>query len=123
MFNTITNEIIIEGECDDDAESLIAYWLGDLFEEPLIKDETFKAEWEAYVTEYEKENNCQPGFAELESFIERYDSTSWIAYEITSYGMACGPVTSTVLLVVNKDVIVEEVEDEDIEYPVNETNE
>jgi len=117
MFNSKTKEIIIEWECDDNAESLIAYWIGELFDEPVIKDETLRVAWEEYVATFERENDCSPGFEELESFIEGYDTSSWVAYEITSDGMACGPVSFTALYVVDKDVVVEEMVEEEDENP------
>jgi hypothetical protein len=38
MYNPATGEIIINEECNDNAKSLIAYWLREVFEDPFIKD-------------------------------------------------------------------------------------
>lgn len=122
MFNPITGDVIVEWECDDDATSLIAYWVDECFNEPVIKDEVLKESWETYVEKFENENEDTPFFEELETFIKDYETSVWIAHKITTCGMACGPVSNTVLFVVDKDIIVEEFNEDEIENESEERN-
>ena len=115
IYNPLTDEIIVDEECDDNAKSLIAYWLDDSIFEPIINNETLKAAWEAFAERHEEDNGESPCWEDLIKFLEEYSSAEWTGYEITSYGMACGPVTSTVVFIVDRDVIVEELDGEEMD--------
>ena len=39
----------------------------------------------------------------LEKFLNEYDEPNYVAFEITTGGIACGPISSTVVLVINMD--------------------
>jgi len=112
MYNPVKNEVIIEEDCDDDAESLIAYWFSEVFDEPLIKDDLLRSSWEEFSAKYEAENDDTPGYEELEKFLSEYDAAEWIVYIICSSGIACGPISNTGWFVVDKDTLVEEIYDE-----------
>lgn len=109
MFNQGTGEVIVDEECDDNAKSLIAYWLDDSVDNPIINNNTLKSAWEAFTERYKVDNDESPYWEDMIQFLEEYDTTEWIGYEITSSGIACGPVSYTVVYVVEKDVIVEEL--------------
>jgi hypothetical protein len=109
IFNPTTGEVIVHHDCDDDASSLIAYWINGIIDEPLIKNEELNKAWETYVDKYKKDNDIYPGYEELYKFLEGYDNPEWLGFEITSNGIACGPVSFTVVYIVDKDVIVEEL--------------
>jgi hypothetical protein len=44
-----------------------------------------------------------PGSDELIEFLKAYKAPTWAVFEITTSGMACGPVSSTVWMVVDLD--------------------
>ena len=116
MYNPSTSEVIVDEECNDDAKSLIGYWLGGFLDEPHINNETLKLAWEAFVG---KSNidiaHSLYSWDALGKFLEEYDNPEWIGYEITSSGIACGPISFTEVFIVDKDVIVEELDGEDID--------
>jgi hypothetical protein len=115
MLNLTTGEVIVEEECNDDAKSLKGYWIGDFLNEPIINDDKLKTAWETFVENFNKDNRGTPFcWDALDKFLEVYDNPSWIGYEITSSGMACGPIGYTVVYIVDKDVIVEELGDEEM---------
>jgi len=108
VYNPKTGDVIVDGKSgDNQASSLVAVWLDDCFREPIIKDAQLKLAWETFAEKFRKENDEFPGFEELYDFLETYDTPSWIAFKINSYSLACGPVWSTTMLVVNKEVIIE----------------
>jgi hypothetical protein len=110
MINPTTGEVIVEVECNDNALSLKGYWLGDFLNEPIIIDDKLKTAWEAFVDNFNKDNLGTPFcWDDLDKFLEVFDNPLWIGYEITSSGIACGPIGYTVVYIVDKDVIVEEL--------------
>jgi hypothetical protein len=115
MLNSTTGEIIVEEECHDDAKSLKGYWIGDFLNEPIINDESLKTAWEAFVENFNKDNRGSIRWDDLDKFLEVFDNPSLIGYEITSSGLACGPIGYTVVYIVDKDVIVEELGEEEID--------
>lgn len=115
MSNSLTGEVIIDEECNDDAKSLKGYWIDDFLNEPIINDDKLKAAWESFVENFNKDNHGTPFcWDDLDKFLEVFDNPSWIGYEINSSGMACGPIGYTVVYIVDKDVIVEELGDEEM---------
>lgn len=116
MFNPTTGGYIIDEYCDDDAKDLIAYWLGD-FEH--FNDESLKQAWESYEERINKgKRDIYFNWKRLIKFLKAYQSDEWIAYKITSSGVACGMVSYTTVYVVHKNVEVVEVMDEDDEMDV-----
>jgi hypothetical protein len=110
MFNPITGEVIVEEECRNDAKSLKGYWLCDLLDEPVINEDKLRTAWEDFMENYIKDNQGIPfSWDAVEKFLENLDNPLWIAYEVTSTGIACGPVSFTDVFIVDKDVIVEEL--------------
>ena len=51
MFNSQTGEVIVDEECDDNAKSLIGYWLDDFAH---FNDETLRKAWETYEEQINK---------------------------------------------------------------------
>lgn len=112
IYNPRTGEVIVDEECNDDAKSLIGYWLDGFIDKPVINDRKLLAAWEDFIVRH-KEDNCEsPYWEHLYKFLEDYDNPEWVCYEITSCGLACGPICSTVVYIVDKDVIVEEVDEQ-----------
>lgn len=107
MLNPTSGEVIVDEECADNATSLIAYWFDDSIDNPVINNETLKTAWDAFVGNQDDGNFLY--WEDLIEFLETYDSPGWIGYEITSSGIACGPVSYTVVYIVEKDVIVEDL--------------
>jgi len=110
MYHPKTGEIIIDKEGLKETDSLIAYWVDEILMEPQIYNETLRKSWEYFVAKYEEEEDDYPYFDDLINFLKNYKSSEWIVYEITISGIACGPVSTTVWHVVDKDVVVEETE-------------
>ncbi|MCG6189121.1 hypothetical protein [Maribellus maritimus] len=102
MYNPTTGEVIVDEECNDNAKSLIAYWLDDFAH---FNNETLMKAWEAYE---EKTNKGKIdnyfNWKRLIKFIEQYDSPDWISYHINVGGYD----SYTILFVVHKEVEVEE---------------
>ena len=70
MFNSTTGEVIVDEECNDHAKPLIAYWLDDSIDSPIINYETLKTAWETFIERYGEDNDESPYWEDLIKFIE-----------------------------------------------------
>jgi hypothetical protein len=111
MHNPVTGEIIVDMECNEVARSMKAYWVDMAFNEPHFNDAELQAAWESFTSDYEKNNyGVRPDYEALEVFLQDHDNPQWIVFRIESSGMSNGTVSSTAWYVVEKEVIVEEVD-------------
>ncbi len=110
MYCPSTDDVIFapgDEEISEYAEAFIAYWHGEVLYEPVIRDEELKGAWNK-LYENLKESDSFPDMWEIvEKFLTEYENNSWIIYECTFCGMACGPVSTTVYFVVNSDTVIE----------------
>ncbi len=117
MYCPSTDEVIFApyyDEINDGAKAFIASWHGEVLEEPIIEDAKFEAAWNDIYKEWNAEEDPELDIWELlEKFLLEYENPDWVVYECTFYGMACGPVKTTVYFVVKADTIIEE--DPDLE--------
>lgn len=127
MYCPSTNEVIFapgDEEINEDADAFIAYWHGEVLEEPSIKDEKLEAAWNEFFGKWsESEDEDCDLWDAVEKFLTDYENPAWTVYECTFYGMACGPTSTTVYYVVKRDTVVEvdpdyveESDDECVEY-------
>ena len=110
MYCPSTDETIFAPyyeEINEDAEAFIAYWHGDVLDQPEIKDVRLKSAWEKYFEKWNETDDIDI-FEAVEKFLKKYKNEEWIVYECTFYGMACGPTSTTVYYVVKSDTIIED---------------
>jgi hypothetical protein len=63
---------------------------------------------------FESENEDDTvGAEELESFLRNYPAPNWSVFEIITRSMSCGPISSTVWLVVDLNTELDEEEGAD----------
>ncbi len=107
LYCAATGEVILE-DCEpinEDALALKGYWIDELMSEPFIKDEKLQQSWDLFIKKHEEEHNDFPNYSEIEAFLVNYDKPNWVIYKISTHGMACGPVWSTVWHVVDMNVM------------------
>jgi hypothetical protein len=95
----VTGEYILKEDepINEDAKTLMAYWLDMTFEEPFIKNEKLRVSWQTFTEKYIHENDgYEPDFDAFEAFIGSLNWDNWICYKLVINGMACGPTSSTV---------------------------
>lgn len=117
MYCPSTDEVIFAPhyeEIEEDANAFVAYWHGEVLDEPMIKNHKLAQAWEKIHKDWSEQEEPELDIWELvEKFLSDYENPDWIVYECTFYGMACGPVQTTVYYVVKADTIIEE--DPDLE--------
>ena len=109
MFCPSTDEVIFAPdyeEINENAEAFIAYWHGEVLDQPSITDEKLKAAWDEYFEKW-KDSEDIDIWDSVEKFLTDYENPAWIVYESTFHGMACGPVATTVYFVVKADTVIE----------------
>lgn len=78
----------------DDVPSVVGYWIGEVVEEPIIKDENLQEAWDVFV-----ENDGSDDMPTR--FLSEYNNLNWVVFELTTSGIACGPMSSTIWYVIN----------------------
>ena len=110
MYCTSTDEVIFAPgyeTINEDAEAFIAYWHGAVLDEPLITDNKLESAWNEYFESCGNSLGICEKWETVEKFFREYDNATWMVYECTFYGMACGPTTTTVYYVVKADTVIE----------------
>lgn len=125
-----TSETILDMSCDDynrDASALLGEWTYGSPDEPHIKHPGLKEIWNNFFEDY-KSKHDDDYYSDLYetwvAFLKTLDEPGWAAYDLTFQGIACGPISYTILYVVLADTIVKEVfyEDEEDEEWEDEEN-
>jgi len=108
FYCPVTGEhILLEEEpVNEDASTLMAYWVDMAFEEPFFKNEELKEKWDLFCPKFVAENDgYDPEFEDLENFLKEINWPNWVCFKLNHSGMACGPVSNTVWKVLNLNVI------------------
>jgi hypothetical protein len=111
MYCPSTDEVIFAPdyeEINDSAEAFIAYWHGEVLDQPEIKDPKLKVAWDKYFEKWDELSEEMFPFDIVEKFLRSYRNSKWKVFECTFHGMACGPVSTTVYYVVKDDTFIEE---------------
>jgi len=110
MYCPSTDEVIFAPdyeEINEGAEAFIAYWHGEVLDEPSITDDRLEKAWIEYFEKWDELMENLDAWEAVEKFLSDYENPSWIVYECTFHGMACGPVATTVYYVVKADTEIE----------------
>ena len=111
MYCPSSDEVIFAPEYEEineNADAFIAYWHGEVLDQPAITDEKLKAAWEKYFEKWDELYEELDPFEIVEKFLKSFRNSKWKVLECTFHGMACGPVSTTVYYVVKADTIIEE---------------
>jgi len=94
---------------DGKANAFIAYWHGEILDDPEIKDPVLLDAWKEFFEENWEEAIEDMSFYEMvEKFLKEFKSDQWIVYKCKFPGMACGPVNSTIYMVVAAETVMEQ---------------
>jgi len=109
MYCPSTKEVIFAPDWDyinTDAKAFKGYWHCEFMLEPTIEDAELRTAWNNYYETYLKDKN--PDWDDYRKFFQQLDRPDWIAWECDFHGIACGPISFTVIYVVKGDTIIEE---------------
>ena len=107
FYCPVTGEFILKADeqCNEDATSLMGYWVDEVIDSPFLKDELLKKDFAAFMSYHEEQDeDFSLGFEELEQFLTEFEVPNWVVYKITTSGMGCGgPMCSTVYMIIDMD--------------------
>ena len=110
LYSPATGELICGEETgyNEEAKSLMGYWIGEIFTEPFIKDESLKAAWlqliekiDAAVDAGEDDEGLE--LEHLIQFLADYDAPSWIVFKIGHPDDVTGTIIDNGWFVVNME--------------------
>lgn len=102
FFCPVTGAPVYTEEGGIGATTFRGGWHQEVPDEPLRLAPELEPLWEAYKTKVEAED----ADLDVAAFLEGVEQPGWVAFEVNSFGMACGPVwetTWTVLDLSGKD--------------------
>lgn len=88
---------------DENAPSLMGYWVDEVLYEPGINNPTLKADWLLYEAGLDMDAPGFDIFDDFESFLKNYQASNWIVFKITTSGIACGPSSTTAWYVIDME--------------------
>ncbi|RCW36758.1 hypothetical protein [Marinilabilia salmonicolor] len=90
LYSPSTGEVICHEDSgyNEDAISLMGYWIQEIADQPFIKNPTLKKEWEAFFTRFETEHDIFPsGEDDLDNFFKQYNNPDWLVLKVKTFGM------------------------------------
>lgn len=85
FFNPATGEqILYEEDCNEDAKSLMGYWIDEFLDEPFIKNKTLEKAWKKF--QKNAHQDFESPFEKLRTFFSNYPEKGWAVFELTSEG-------------------------------------
>ena len=98
---------------DDDLEqtnipSFRGLWVHNFYDMPTVKCKALEKAWQARYKKHIEEDEDMGVDEVLEAFLKEYNQPNWVTFEVTTHGIACGPVCETVWYVLDLGTIEEE---------------
>lgn len=106
FFCPVTGEQITGDEFYEPSSAMVGMWHSDVLEDPALMNEQLQKLWEEYVAEIDKLDE----FINMDDFFQKINIENFACFEITTYGIACGPTSTTVWYVINMDFCKENIE-------------
>ena len=97
FFCPVTGHHIQGAQHFEPSPAMVAGWHSEIIDEPLALEDPVKDPWDAYV---KKVDEADEGY-DIKEFLRGIKNENLVCFEITTGGMACGPVWSTVWFVID----------------------
>ena len=91
FFCPATGRPVFTEHGEPNTPALRGNWCHELPDEPMNLSEELQASWDAYLKNVEEADED----VDVVAFLGSVEQANWVAFEITTCGMACGPVWST----------------------------
>jgi len=91
FFCPATGEAVFQESGEPNAKSVRGVWVDADTSEALVIAPELEAAWE----QHKREREAIDEWPDLLAFLESVDQPGWVAFEITTCGMACGPICTT----------------------------
>ena len=97
FFCPITGKRITGDEEYNRSPAQIGLFISEVPDDPEIYDPSLQSQWDAYLAKVEASDD----FLSIADFLRGINNSGWVAFAITTSGIACGPVSSTAWYVFN----------------------
>ena len=104
FFCPVTGHRMVGHNYYESSPALLGAWVSDVASEPQLENDGLTGYWNRYLNALDDEYDI-----DLNKFFESVEEDCWVCFEITTGGMACGPVWTTVWYVIDMNYEVEEV--------------
>jgi len=91
FFCPATGEPVFKETGEPNPSTVRGFWCHEVPDEPELLCQELQTPWAAHVA---IQDALEDG-VDVVGFLKSLDKPGWVAFEITSYGFACGPVSST----------------------------
>lgn len=91
FFCPVTGQQVYEDAGDSRTDTFRGGWHQEVPSEPLNLAPELQEVWNAYLAKIVEED----GDIDVASFLQSVEQPSWVAFQVNSFGMACGPVWET----------------------------
>ena len=91
FFCPATGREVYKEEGGINAETFRGGWHHEVPSEPIDLAPELKEAWDAYIAKVEEDDDM----VNVAAFLESVDLPGWVAFEVSTSGMACGPVWET----------------------------
>ena len=91
FFCPATGQPVFKDTREPNASTVRGFWCHEVPEEPELLSAELQPQWAAHVAIQDAADES----VDVEAFLRSVDKPNWVAFEITTCGFACGPVSST----------------------------
>ena len=91
FFCPATGRLVFTDDGETNTPALRGSWCHEVPEEPMHLAEELKPLWQLHLDAQAAKDEG----ADVVTFLQSVEQPNWVAFEITTCGMACGPVWST----------------------------
>ena len=108
LYSPSTGEVLCHEETgyNEEAQSLMGYWVQEIMDEPFIKNPSLQQAWDAYMEESDARLEADNEYfsPDVDEFLEAFESPTWIAFRIQTFGI----IGDVAWFVVEMDGVAEE---------------
>lgn len=107
----VTGQPVFDEHLEPAVPTFRGFWIAEVIEEPTITSPELTAAWAAYVARVQaSEETDEEERLDVEEFLASVESADLVAFCMTSHGIACGPVSETIWVVLDLGMEIDEEE-------------
>ena len=91
FFCPVTGKEVYKPEGGVNAETFRVGWHQEVPNEPMYLAQELQEPWQTYLAKVEAEDT----HLDVAAFLTSVEQPGWVAFEVNSHGVACGPVWET----------------------------
>ena len=106
LFCPVTGQPVFNEVMEPAVPTFRGLWIAEVIDEPTIAMPELQAAWTAYVAGVEASEEDE--WLDADAFLGGFESDTLVAFCVTSCGIACGPVSETIWVVLDLGLEIEE---------------